>query len=124
MRWSSLHPFAALSVLSAVAAVVFPFVGLGVSLSAVSLLAVGLLASPFLVLVLGHYRAPKSLRKNAMLAFANVPLWCAWLLMAAAMWYLQAGWYGVAVFAPMLASLASIFLFLCRFVPEPRTHEA
>ena len=117
-----LHPLATVSALSAVFAVLLPFVTLGVPLSASSLAAIGLLASPFLVLLFGHLRASRSVRKNMVLAIANVPLWCAWLLVAFLMWYSQAGWYGVAVFAPLLAALAGICIFLSHLVREPHNH--
>jgi len=118
------HPLGAVSALSFVAAVAFPFLGFGLPLSSPSLLAIGLLASPFLVLLLGHVLAANSLRGNTVLATSNLLLWFAWLFAATAMWYFQAGWYGIAIFVPVLVALAGLCLFVSHQVKEPEIRDA
>ena len=118
-RQPRFHPLAALSAGSFIVAIALPFIGLGLRFTTSALVACVLLASPFVVLMLGHFYLCRSLRRNIALVLANVPLWCAWLFVATAMWYFQAGWYGVAVFSPLMAVLAGLCLLLALLIPEP-----
>lgn len=124
MQQPRLHPLAAISAVSLLGAVTLPFLHLGVKLGAGERAAFTLLASPFVILLLGHLYLCRSWRRNAVLAVANAPLWAAWLFAVVSMWYLQAGWYGVAVFAPVMAALASACLLGARFLKEPQSAQS
>ena len=119
MRRATFHPLAALSAGSVVGAISLPFLSFGLSFTPQQFAALVLLASPFFVLLFGHLYLCKSWRRNTALVLANLPLWCVWLFAVTAMWYFQAGWYGVAVFAPVMAGIAGLLLLASLRIREP-----
>ncbi|WP_326405768.1 hypothetical protein [Methylibium sp.] len=108
-----------MSASSVVGAVSIPFFSFGITFTPQNLAAHVLLASPFLVLLFGHLYLCTSWRRNMALVLANLLLWCIWLFAAAVMWYFQAGWYGVAVFTPVMAGIAGLLLLASLRIREP-----
>jgi hypothetical protein len=124
MRPATFHPLATVSAGSAAAALLLPFLRFDQPFAPQQVCAFLLLASPFFVLLLGHLYVAASWRRHVALVLANLPVWGAWLLAYVAMWYFQAGWYGVAVFSPAMAVLAGLLVLASSAIREPQHAKA
>jgi hypothetical protein len=99
-------------------AVLVPFSIIGLSLTAASALAVGALATPFVILLAGHHYLCHSWQRHLAVSILNLPVGLAWSMAIAIMWYFQPGLYGALLLGFLLSFLASLGLLLARLVRE------
>ena len=118
------HPTAAITAMCLMAAVAANFFTLDHGGRALTYFAGAfVLASPFAVLLLGHFTLARTWRRNAFLAGGSVVFAFGWAVASFAMRWFQAGWVGVLFFGVVLALLACLYLLLALVIPErPNGH--
>lgn len=119
MKPARLHLLAIGSIGSFASALLVPWLSIGLSVTPRSVVAVALLASPFMVLIVGHFLLCTTWRRGLVVALLNVPLWFAWSMGLVVMWYFQPGLGGAFVVGALLSIIAGLGLLLARLVHEP-----
>jgi hypothetical protein len=125
MQIQRLHPATAITALFLVTAVATHFftVDRGGRISAY-LAGSLVLASPFVVLLVGHLAPARTWRRNAFLAGGNVLFAFGWAAASLAMRWLQPGWVGLAFFGAVLALFAGLYVLLALVIPEKPSEQA
>ena len=77
-----------------------------------------LLASPFLILLLGQIFVAHSWRGHLFLTLTALPLFFGWALASVAMGWFQMGWAGVKFFSLVLNGFAAAFLLIAALIKE------
>lgn len=114
MKIGRAHSLSIVSFLAFAAALVVPFALVRLRFTPVAILGVTLLASPFALLLAGHFLVPRTWWRQLVLALANVPLMFAWRFAVVAMWYFAPGLIGALVFGMALSIPAALLLFVLR----------
>jgi hypothetical protein len=83
-----------------------------------------LLASPFVVLLLGHLTLARTWRRNAFLAGGSVLFAFGWAFASFAMRWFQPGWRGAVFLGLVLALFAGVYLLLALVIPERHNAQA
>ena len=119
------HPTAAITAMCLMAAVAANFFTLDHGGRALTHFAGALvLASPFAVLLLGHFILARTWRRNAFLAGGSVVFAFGWAVASFAMRWFQPGWVGILFFGVVLALLACLYLLLALVIPERPNRQA
>jgi hypothetical protein len=118
MKSARLHLFVVASLASLTAALLMPWFSFGWQVTPRSVAAVAFLASPFIVLIVGHLYLCATWRRGLLVALLNLPLWFAWSMGLVAMWYFQPGMGGAMVIGVLLSVLAGLGLLLARLIRE------
>lgn len=125
MQVQRLHPAAAITAFCLLAAIAANFFTLDHRGHHLTYFAGSLvLASPFVVLLLGHLTLARRRRRNAFLAGGSILFAFCWAVASFAMRWLQLGWVGVAFFGAILAVFAGLYLLLALIIPDKPNGQA
>jgi len=124
MKPVCLHLFAVASIVSLASALLVPWLSFGLRVTPQSIAAVAFLASPFVVLIVGHFVLCGGWRRGLVVALLNLPLWFGWSMGVVVMWYFQPGLSGAVVVGTLLSIVAGLGLLLARQVREPSYEHA
>jgi hypothetical protein len=82
-------------------------------------IASAVLASPFIVLFLGHLVLARTWRKHALLIMSNLVIAAAWYLASFLMRWFQPGWFGIVFFSVVLYCVAGTCFAGTMAIKEP-----